>query len=202
MNPALVTPEQPSGRQAHTPLLPLFLGALLIALIPRAASAEQTTAPTISATNGQKFHLQFSLFHEAGEHRTTNYRKGILVPVNTEVTFIKVTRRDILVVLPGGERLTLVNVQDFSGETVPGIFKRTFAANKVDLTKFTQAEREAINSGQVREGMSKTAVIVALGYPPKHRTPSLESDAWRYWQNRFNTFTVHFSGGKVRSIKT
>lgn len=81
-----------------------------------------------------------------------------------------------------------------------GIFKRTFASTKVSLEQFTELERKAIRAGEVKAGMSKAAVIVAIGYPPKHRTASLESDSWRYWQNRFNTFVVVFKDEKVDAI--
>lgn len=49
--------------------------------------------------------------------------------------------------------------------------------------------------------MSKDAVLVAIGYPPITRTPTLESDDWTYWSNRFNTFIVYFENGKVSRIK-
>jgi hypothetical protein len=48
--------------------------------------------------------------------------------------------------------------------------------------------------------MRKSAVIVALGYPPKHKTPSLEANQWRYWSSRFGSFLVHFQDDKVSQI--
>ncbi|MHB1307265.1 MAG: hypothetical protein ACYC23_09315 [Limisphaerales bacterium] len=147
------------------------------------------------------YYTQFSLFHEGLNHRTTNYRKGILVPANTPVTVVKTKKKHIVVKLPDGTDLTIENVQKYSGEGIDRIFLRTFSAEKVDLSKFTDAERSAISSGSIETGMTKAAVLVALGYPPKHKTPSLESNQWRYWQNRFNTFVLHFKEGKVAEIQ-
>ena len=49
--------------------------------------------------------------------------------------------------------------------------------------------------------MSKEGVILAIGYPPVHKTVSLEGKTWKYWTNRFNTFDVIFDDtGKVESI--
>lgn len=157
--------------------------------------------PLARASKGQTYYTQFSLFHEGFSHRTTNYRKGILVSVNTEVTFLKAGKKDIQVRLLDGGTLRIVNIPEFSGENINGIFARTFSTNKVDLSVFTQEERNAILSGSVEPGMSKASVVVALGYPPKHRTASLYSNQWRYWQNRFNTFVVHFADDKVTHVQ-
>ncbi len=173
--------------------------ALLLSLPSQAA--EKPKSALASATKGQTLYTQFSLYQEDNLHRTTNYRKGVLVPANTEVTFVKATRNEIIVQLPGGNNLTLENVQGFSGENLDGIFARTFSTQKLDLSKFTEPERKSIALGEVKPGMTKAAVIVAIGYPPKHRTPSLEGDAWRYWLNRFATFVVHFENGKVSSVE-
>lgn len=173
---------------------------LLAALLSSCAtSSGGKTGPL--ATAGDKLYTQFSLHYEKGTHITTNYRVGILVPVNTEVEFVKATRKRIVVNVPKYEtELILENVKDFSGEDIEGIFTRTFATSPVDLSPFTQVEQRAIKSGQFEIGMSKDAVIVAMGYPPRHRTPSLELDQWRYWKNRWNTVLLSFEDDKLISV--
>ncbi len=151
--------------------------------------------------SGEKLYTQFSLMYERNCHRTTNYRKGVLLPVNSEVILIKKTGGKIVVALEGGQQLTIENVEKYSGENIDGIFARTFASQKVDLTPFSEMERRGIASGEVKTGMSKKAVIIALGYPPKHKTPSLQSNQWRYWRNRFGTFVVHFEEDRVAKIQ-
>lgn len=153
-------------------------------------------------TEGRNYlYTQFSLFMEENVHRTTNYRKGTLVPVNTEVVLINQDDDDIELRMIDGTKLDLENIEPFSGEKIDGIFRRTLSAKKVDLSPFSEEEKRAILSGEVEVGMSRAAVLVALGYPPKHKTPSLQGNQWRYWQNRFNTFVVIFEGDKVKAIK-
>lgn len=154
-----------------------------------------------STPKGQTLYTKFTLYYEELRHRTTNYRKGIIVPVNTEVQFVKAKGDNIYVKLPSGQELNIENVEPFSGENLDGIFTRTFGTEKLDLSGFTEEERKAISLGEVQPGMRKSAVIVALGYPPKHKTPTLDSPEWRYWRNRFATFIVQFDGDKVLSIK-
>ncbi|MGH7953164.1 MAG: hypothetical protein ACREFE_14785 [Limisphaerales bacterium] len=160
-----------------------------------------TNASAISAVKGEMFYTKFSLFYEKNVYRTTNYRKGTLVPINTEVTFVKANKKEIDVKLPDGVTLRIVNIEPYSGEDISGIFNRALDKTAVDLSGFSAMEKTNIEAGTVAAGMSKKAVIAALGYPPKHKTPNLTGDAWRYWQNRFNTFIVHFENDKVTGIQ-
>ena len=162
-----------------------------------------TTSRSIpaSAQKGTKLYTQFSLYEEDGVHRTTNYRKGIFVPVNTLFTLVEIDDEEIVLKSANGKELILANIEPFSGEAVPGIYERTLGVHPLDLSAFTNAERKAIAYGAVEVGMSKEAVLVALGYPPKHKTPSLTDNQWRYWQNRTNTFLVIFEDNNVKLIR-
>ena len=63
-------------------------------------------------------------------------------------------------------------------------------------------DKEGIKAGQALVGMSKKGVMIALGYPAKHRTPSTDLNTWIYWKGRYNMLTVDFNEeGKVVSIK-
>jgi hypothetical protein len=151
---------------------------------------------------GQRFYTQFSLYYEKDRHITTNYRRGIFVPINTEVTFVKSSHQQITVKIPSyGVTLHIQNEQKYSGEKIAGIFNRTFGPQTVDLSKFTELEQSSIKKGTAAVGMGKEAVIKAMGYPPRHKTPSLNMDQWRYWQSRFNTLLVIFEDGRVASIR-
>ena len=156
---------------------------------------------TISAVKGDKLYTQFSLFYEKDVHRTTNYRIGNFVPINTEVVFVKANKNEIDVKLPDGTTLKIENVQKYSGENITGIYQRTFSKTAVDLSRFSAKEKNSIEVGEVEIGMSKDAVIAALGYPPKHRTPTLKGNQWCYWRTIFKTFVVHFEDDKVKSIQ-
>jgi hypothetical protein len=162
----------------------------------------QAAQKDVLAEKGEKLFTQFSLFYEKDHHITTNYRKGVLVPVNTEVEFVKATKKRITVKIPSyNVTVDFENEEGYSGQKIEGIFKRTFARRPVDLSGFSEAEKSSIKSGTVTAGMSKDAVIKAMGYPPHHKTPTLEMDQWRYWKNRFDTMLVIFENGKVSSIQ-
>jgi hypothetical protein len=155
----------------------------------------------IDATKGQIYYTQFSLFYEGGIYKTVNYRIGALLPINTPVVFLDSNDAVIRVKLPTGANLRLLNIAKFSRDTLSDEFTRTFGREPVDLAKFSPMERENILQGSVQVGMSKGAVIKAMGYPPGFRTASLDINQWRYWKNRYGTMLVFFVDGKVSNIK-
>jgi outer membrane protein assembly factor BamE (lipoprotein component of BamABCDE complex) len=57
-----------------------------------------------------------------------------------------------------------------------------------------------IEQAQVEPGMTRDEVLMSLGYPPAHRTPSLDSPTWTYWANRWATFEVYFDGDRVSRV--
>ena len=49
--------------------------------------------------------------------------------------------------------------------------------------------------------MTREQVILAIGYPPTHRTPSIDASEWLYWYNHWVTYKVQFGpDGKVANV--
>ncbi len=177
--------------------LPLLVG---LTGCPRAfRGAEANLPPEIEV--GGKYYTRYSFQYEKNRHRTTNYRRGFLVPVNTAVELVSFGRKGFVIqVLPDGPRIEIESVEKHTGETVAQAFRKMLARTQLDLGRFTPAEREHILAGKVAPGMRREAVIAAIGYPPSTGTPSLDMDEWRYWASRFDTFIVRFKDGKVTAI--
>ena len=151
---------------------------------------------------GDQYYTQVTMKYEKGKYRTTNYRRGLLLGVNTEVELLDITPKSIKVkLIEANQELLIVNAIKHTGDDVYQAFDKLFAKTKVNLSRFNSLEQKNINQGSVDKGMSKLAVQVAIGYPPVIRTPSLDSDEWVYWSSRFNTFIVHFEKGKVARIQ-
>ena len=58
----------------------------------------------------------------------------------------------------------------------------------------------AIDEGKVVARMTKEQVILAVGYPPTHRTRSTDAAVWNYWYSRARRYEVHFKGNTVDSL--
>jgi len=61
----------------------------------------------------------------------------------------------------------------------------------------SETEVTSIRSGVIKAGMSKQAVIASYGYPPEHRTPSLEDNQWMYWMSKYRTKKICFDAQEL-----
>ena len=58
--------------------------------------------------------------------------------------------------------------------------------------------RTAVHRGTVVNGMTREQALVSLGYPPTHRTPSLDANLWHHWQSRAGRFEIYWGqDGKI-----
>jgi hypothetical protein len=71
----------------------------------------------------------------------------------------------------------------------------------VSYEGLNDADHEGIQTGNAMVGMTKQGVMIALGYPAKHLTASLEQNRWFYWKGRHHKYAVEFDDtGVVVSI--
>jgi hypothetical protein len=180
-------------------------GLLLLLMTLPLMSCNKAIKPEQLPANiavGGTYYTQFVIRYEKGTHLTTNYRRGESIPVNTPVKLLTITSKTIEVeVNNSSQKLLVKNVEKHTGDGIYRAFDKLFAKKKINLSKFTALERSHIESGTIANGMSKDAVIVAIGYPPITETPNLDSNLWVYWSARFNKFNVHFKNGKVSKIE-
>ena len=72
---------------------------------------------------------------------------------------------------------------------------------KARIAKYPDNVRAAIREGKVIRGMTREQVIISAGYPPTHRTPSLDSSVWNMWASRSGRYEIHFnSKGTVEKL--
>jgi len=142
-----------------------------------------------------------------------NYKRGTRLPAATPIrdAQIEVGTSGLLrgralvrfVRIKDGMLFTLVFEPEYHPKETIEDYKRKVITTKdfEALTKgFTETELRAVRTGKLKIGMSKDAVLVAWGYPPKHRTPSRESKVWTYWLSRIpnRIKKIHFdSHGKT-----
>src|SRR5262249_33791656 len=75
-------------------------------------------------------------------------------------------------------------------EPIPKHLDKVFGTKcDAKLDGMSEVDRQGIRAGSVLAGMTKRGVTLAIGYPPEHATPSLDSDIWTYWRNRFGKMT-------------
>ena len=197
MQPMSSTPRT-QGRWAKTRWS--FLG-LALALI--GASCRSASGDASSVVEGTYF-TQYSLRVEKGLTRSTNYRTdriALLVPVNTEVEVLGRSGKYVNARVAGGAEFKLEHVAKHTQDSMSEAFDKVFGAEPVDLSAFSEEEKDAILDGRALVGMTKEGVLAGMGPPPAVGTLSRDSDTWKYWNTRFTTFDVRFDEeGRVTSI--
>lgn len=127
----------------------------------------------------------------------------MILPPNTPVTIGKY-KRGFLLVLQSEERKIYF---EYAKKNMNGMKKEEYidlilSPEPVSLSGFSELDLQGIEEGKALVGMTKEGVKTALGYPAKHRTPSLEENTWIFWRNRFGTRAVEFDDtGKVVSVR-
>jgi len=150
---------------------------------------ENVSDPTVSISNSKE------VLRADHQIESTNFQRDVLIPINSEVEIVKMGR-DAIFFRYDGKLIALVDVKKYSQITVQELFERTFKEHPVDLSAYPPEMQANIMAGKVVEGMNKEEMILTRGYPPAHRTPSLEKNDWQYWNGRFNSRIYHFEDGK------
>jgi len=151
---------------------------------------------------GNRAFTQINLWVDGNRSLATNYRVETRVPINTEVEIRDTSSEVIVFYVPELDReIHLENIPGYTELDISELYDRYFGDSPVDLSEFDSETRDAIESGRIEIGMSRDAVLLARGYPPAHRTPSLDENRWTYWRNRFARQAVHFSGGEVSDLE-
>ncbi|MFB1484184.1 hypothetical protein [Corallococcus sp. RDP092CA] len=130
-----------------------------------------------------------------------NYRgKGAAIPVGAKVAVLERDKDEVRCkVVDSGLEFRFVTHRSL-GKPVNMLFAGFFAEQDPAprIAALTPEEQKQVRAGELARGMSREAVLLAVGPPPPHRTPSLQANRWTYWSSKFSTFEVEFGPeGKV-----
>jgi hypothetical protein len=105
---------------------------------------------------------------------------------------IEVAGRPLFLGLDYGRKM---HVRDWASRMV-------LAENPEDrIAEWPDSVREAIREGRIELGMSKEQVVVSVGYPPAHATPSMDLAQWKYWYDTHGTYLVVWNdAGFVKDV--
>jgi len=194
------------------------LGAVALA---SACKGPSVPHPMTSQTR----YLCCNMRYEKPEVSDANYLKGTLIPFGTRVQILEVGRKSVKFQPAGHPPITLVLKWGDKVLTMDQYLDRLFLAEdpRAKLVRASddgaqrkparKSERakpperasdrveKLIEQGVVDAGMTRDQVLMALGYPPAHRTPSLDAPVWTYWQNRWATMQVYFDGDRVARVE-
>ena len=133
-----------------------------------------------------------------------NYQQPGLIPVCSEVKLLALKRNRLsFQVVKTGRQYTYVN-HKAAAEPFNDHLLRFFGpeCDRKGIERLNAADKAGVQAGSVNKGMTRQAVIFAIGYPPKIRTPDLNGKEWTYWRSRYDTMLVTFDDkGRVADVK-
>jgi hypothetical protein len=185
-------------------LLTLF-ASLLVVAGGGAGRLVSTEEPKGAAYLKNNIHVQeHENRHEylASYANWTNPGKGhLVIPVNTQVAMGHF-RSGFSIIIQSTQKSILFEVNEKNvGMGAEQYWHLITSPEPVKLDKLSEIDRKGIQEGKAYVGMTKEGIRIALGYPAPHKTPSLESNTWYFWTNRFKSIAIEFDGnGKVRSV--
>jgi len=173
-------------------LMLLMLGACSRSLSPQLLSQYQ----------GRTLYTCCNMHYENPDVTDANYYLGSLLPLGSPAQVEAATRTGVTINV-NGQRLTLYHNYGTEQESFQQYLDKILVADdpKLKVAGYSSAVQQAIKESRAEVGMTKEQVILSLGYPPTHRTPSTSANDWTYWYNRWVTYRVVFDeSGRVSSI--
>jgi hypothetical protein len=138
--------------------------------------------------------------HRASYANWTEHPGHRFLPYNTRVRAVVGERRIYFIVADTGMKIDL-EYNAGRMEMSPWEYLDLITSpTPVTYENLNALDRQGIAMGRALMGMSKQAVLVALGYPARHQTPSLDDNYWRYWKGRHGSYVVEFdhNGNVIR----
>ena len=174
--------------------------ALVLILAAGVVFAADEDYPLVGASG---VYTLVNLHPDEQRHRlySVNYQQSGLIPLCSKVTIESVDKRKMTFRLVDGHEYEYIFHNSLREPIAKHLDKRFGKkCETASVEKMSEVDRKGIRAGTVLPGMTKRGVTLAIGYPPEHATPSLDSDIWTYWKNRFGKMKVTFANGKVSEI--
>jgi len=186
--------------------------SLIVAALALALACKGPAVP--NPMTGESRYTCCNIHYEKTEITDVNYLVGAVIPFGTRVQILEVRKNSVKFQPEGHPPITLVLRHGRKAlgmdEYLNRLFLREDPHAKLPMSKPAKGAKAAtgeaektrknIEQGVVDVGMTRDQVLMAIGYPPAHRTPSLQSPVWTYWSNRWATFEVYFDGDKVSRV--
>ena len=195
-------------------LLALLLGSIVVACCS-CASNETSSAPSgdsstqaVVASDGAvytKYTIHF--ISEKGTNKAsyanwTEWTGHDVLPYNTKIEAKSFFNRIWIVEVSTGREIEMEFHSGRMGMSAKEYIDLITSPTPVSYPDLSDVDRQGIKEGKALVGMSKQGVMIALGYPAKHETPSTDQNRWTYWKGRMAKYAVEFdNNGKVASVQ-
>ena len=132
-----------------------------------------------------------------------NYASQERIPAGTPIKIVDYGRWRIITEI-GGRRIRIGLDYGRRQETLAQYARKLTVDRdlRFRIASFPPLVQDAIAAGKLLPGMSKEQVVMAVGFPPRHETPSVADARWKLWySSRVPYFVAFDERGRVKEIE-
>jgi hypothetical protein len=187
----------------------LIRGLLLVACFTTALLLAGCAAPAKAHADGKTYYTKYNVHYYVPGNQAQKYASIVnwtdlaghgILPYNSQVTIGSYKKGFALVDAKTNESINVECIAKYATMSGAEYTKLLLSETPVSYSNLSETDRKGIAEGKALSGMSKTGVMVALGYPVPFATPSTDANTWNYWRNRFEQIAVDFQNGSVVSV--
>ncbi len=120
------------------------------------------------------------------------YQKFRLLSVCTPVILNAVFQRSFEFTLKDTGRRIHYDLNKRTQLPVQAHLNRLIGPQCPATESLSENDQQGIKEGKALNGMTREGVLIAVGYPPEHRTGNLDNTTWTYWNSTFGSFALRF----------
>jgi hypothetical protein len=180
-----------------------LLGLSLLALL--AAACAQVTIQTQGGvlTRGSTAVTLVNLHAAKNVLSAVNRQGDQLIPVCSQVKIEALGRKRMSFSVAGTPGVFHYNYHGAAAEPFAQHLARYFGTDcpRARIGQLGPLDQRGIKEGKPYLGMTKEGITLAMGLPPRHRTPNLQSNSWRYWRGKRGIAITFDDSGRMIGAK-
>jgi hypothetical protein len=182
----------------------VLAGFLIVACATAPSELRDESGTNLLGASGVYTLVNLHPDEERARLYAVNFQQRGLIPMCSEVELLEFTpKRLTFRVLKRNKRYYYFNHKAAAepfGQHLLRFFGRHCDLN--EIRSLSEIDQAGIRRGAASTGMTKQGILHALGYPPRHVTPDLDSMQWTYWKSRFDRMIVVFDeAGVVTEVR-
>ena len=140
-----------------------------------------------------------NLHHDKNRISDANWTHAAMIPAGASIKVLGYGTNEANVEIDG-QPFVIAHEYGRKQESVDQFVSKLVVKSnpRPKIAGWPQAVRDAVAKGTIVNGMTREQAIVSVGYPPTHRTASVNDNVWNHWQSRAGRFEIYWGAdGKV-----
>ena len=132
-----------------------------------------------------------------------NYATDTLIPAGSPIKVEDYGRWRVFTELDG-KKIRIGLDYGRSSETLAQYIRKLTVDKdlRFRMAQFPTNVQDAIRAGKILPGMTKEQLVMAVGFPARHETPSVNAAVWKFWYSSRIQYSVNFDEhGRVKDIQ-